>query len=93
MSLVWPKKEKKNSFFRICIKKNQYSGHITQINKSSTFKKALLFVWGFFVFCLFGATPAAYEGSHARGPVGATVASLRLSHSNARSESRLRPTP
>ena len=50
----------------------------------------------FFFFCLFvfsGATPVAYGGSHARGPIGAVVASLHHSHSKARSEPRLRPTP
>ena len=35
----------------------------------------------------------AYEGSQARGPIGAVEAGLHHSHSNARSEPRLRPTP
>ena len=39
-----------------------------------------------------GAAPEAYGGSLARGLIGATVASLRRSHSNARSKPRLRPT-
>ena len=39
---------------------------------------------------LFRAAPAAYEVSQARVSVGATVASLYHSHSNARSEPRLR---
>ena len=47
----------------------------------------------FFVFCLFRAAPTAYGGSHARGLMGATAASLRHSHSNARSKLHLRPTP
>ena len=37
------------------------------------------------------ATPAAYGGSQARGRIG--VASLHHSHSNARWEPHLRPTP
>ena len=39
------------------------------------------------------ATPVAYGGSQARDPIGAVAANLHHSHSNARSEPRLRPTP
>ena len=39
------------------------------------------------------ATPAAYGGSQARGPIGAVATGLRRSHSNAGSEPSLRPTP
>ena len=35
----------------------------------------------------------AYEGSQARGQIGATAAGLHHSHSKARSELRLQPTP
>ena len=51
--------------------------------------------WAFFFlfFFLFTAKPMAYGGSQARGLTGATAASLHHSHSNARSESRLQPTP
>ena len=35
----------------------------------------------------------AYGGSQARGLIGATPATLRHSHSNARSELHLRPIP
>ena len=35
----------------------------------------------------------AYGGSQARGPIGATAAGLRHSHSNVISEPSLRPTP
>ena len=53
-----------------------------------------LFICLFFlVFCLFRATPAAYGGSQARGPIGATAASLHHSHSHAGSEPHLPPTP
>ena len=54
-----------------------------------------LFIY-FFIFCLFAiswATPAAYGGSQARGPIGAVATSLRQSHSNVGSEPRLQPTP
>ena len=42
---------------------------------------------------LFRAAPAAYRGSQARGLIRATAAGLRRSHSNARSELCLQPTP
>ena len=47
----------------------------------------------FFFLFLFRAAPAAHVGSQARGPIGATAASLRQSHSNGGSEPRLQPTP
>ena len=47
----------------------------------------------FFFFCLLRAAPMAYGGSQARGGIGAIAASLCQSHSNARSEPRLRHTP
>ena len=47
----------------------------------------------FFFLSFFRAAPVAYGGSQARGPIGATAAGLHHSHSNARSELRLRPTP
>ena len=46
----------------------------------------------FFAFCLFRAAPVAYGGSQARGLVRGTAANLHQSHSNLRSEPRLRPT-
>ena len=56
-----------------------------------------LFIYLFFLsFCLFAiswAAPWAYGGSQARGLIRAVAASLRQSHSNSRSELRLRPTP
>ena len=51
------------------------------------------FLWGFLVFCPFRAAPAAYGGSQARGRIRALAASLRQSHSNARSEQHVQPTP
>ena len=44
-------------------------------------------------FCRFRAKPTAYEGSQARGQIGATAAGLGHSHSNTGSEPHLRPTP
>ena len=46
----------------------------------------------FFVF-FFRATPTAYGSSQARGRIGAAVTSLHHSHSSARSEPHLQPTP
>ena len=42
---------------------------------------------------LLRAAPEAYGGSQARGLIRAVAASLRHSHSNARSEPRLQPAP
>ena len=47
---------------------------------------------GKFIFS-FGSAPAAYGGFQARGRIGAATASLRDSHSHARSEPHLHPTP
>ena len=47
----------------------------------------------FFFFGFSRAAPAAYGGSQARGLIRAVAASLRHSHSNARSEPHLQPTP
>ena len=48
----------------------------------------------FFVFvCHFRAAPVAFGGSQARGGIGAVAASLRHSHSNARSKMCLQPMP
>ena len=55
-----------------------------------------LFVPSFFfsVFLLFlWATPMAYGGSQARGPIGAVATVLRQSHSIVGSKPHLQPTP
>ena len=44
-------------------------------------------------FFFFRAAPVAYGGSQARGWIGTVATSLHQSHSNSRSEPRLRPTP
>ena len=46
----------------------------------------------FFSLCLFRATPAAYGGSQARGPIRAVATGPSHSHSNAGSKLRLQPT-
>ena len=46
-----------------------------------------------FCFCLFRAVPEAYGGSQARGLIRAVAVGLHHSHSKARSEPHLRPTP
>ena len=51
--------------------------------------------FSFLFFCLFvssRATPAAYGGCQARGPIGAVAADLRHSHSNLGSKLRQQPT-
>ena len=45
------------------------------------------------IFLLFRTTPEAYVGSWARGPIGATAATLHHSHSNVGSKPHLQPTP
>ena len=53
-----------------------------------------LFLFYFiFVFCLLGASLAAYGGSQPRGLIGAVVAGLHQNHNNARSELHMQPTP
>ena len=56
----------------------------------------LLFIFYFILFCPFAfsrASPMAYGGSQARGPVRAAAASLHHGHSNVGSEPHLQPTP
>ena len=63
-------------------------------DEEGTYKGFLFcFVFCFFVFCHFRVTPAAYGGSQARGLIGAIVAGLCQSHSNAGPELGLPPTP
>ena len=50
-----------------------------------------VFCFVFYVFSM--ASPAAYGDSQARGLIRATAAGLHHSHSNVRSEPRLRPIP
>ena len=70
---------------------------ITFVGKNYPFSivfPLLLFIYLFiFCLCLFTAAPVAHGGSQDRGPIGAVAAGLRQSHSNARSEPRLQPTP
>ena len=54
---------------------------------SKGFHQALFMVTFFFFFRV------AYEGSQARGQIGAVAASLHHSHSNARSEPHTQSTP
>ena len=58
---------------------------------------SLAFSWALFIFFFFSlffrAAPVACGSSQARSRIGAVAAGLRHSHSNARSELHLRPTP
>ena len=62
------------------------SVHLQEGKGESEEAKLLLNEVGFFFFCLFTATPAAYGGSQARGLIGATAAGLYHGHSNTGSE-------
>ena len=53
----------------------------------------LFLSFSFFLFFFFWAAPTAYGASQARGLIGAVATGLHHSHSNARSESCLQPTP
>ena len=53
----------------------------------------ILFFFFFVFLCLFRAAPSAHGGSQARGLIGDVAISLLQSHSNARSEPHLWPTP
>ena len=56
----------------------------------------ILLTFLFVCFCLYAfsrAASTAYGGSQARGLVRAVATGLHHSHSNVRSETRLRPTP
>ena len=55
--------------------------------------KFCCFIFLFFIFLLFRATPMAYGGSQARGQIGAIAAVLFHSHINVRSKQYLRTTP
>ena len=57
------------------------------------FERFFLFLKLFLFFLSFRAPPLAYGGSQARGGIGTVAASLCHSHSNAKSEPHLSPTP
>ena len=64
---------------------------VSQLPKSS--HMYIVFFFFFFFFGLFRVAPTAYGSSQAKGPIEAAAASLHHTHSNARSEPHLRPTP
>ena len=67
---------------------------VTLINDEFSFSyKERKFVCMYVCIYLFRPTPTAYGSSQARCPIRASAVSLRHSHSNARSEPYLRPTP
>ena len=63
---------------------------LSTITMSNLFVFILTYIY---LFLLFRATPTAYGGSQARGPIRATAANLLHSHSNPGSEPCLRPLP
>jgi len=69
---------------------------INKIIQCQTWDKTDLIFFSFLFFLsfvIFRATPLAYGGSQARDLIRAVAAGLHHSHSNARSERRLRPIP
>ena len=70
-----------------------YSHVNHSIKLASNNTKTLIDLFFFFFFVFFRATPTAYGGFQAMGPIGAVAAGLRQSHSKARSKPSLRPTP
>ena len=64
-----------------------------QERKETARKGFASFLNFFFSFSLFRAPPVAYGGSQARSLIGAAAVGLHHSHSNARSQLCLRPTP
>ena len=55
--------------------------------------KIITIILNIFFFIFSRASPVAYGGSQARGPIGAVAVSLHQSHSNAGYEPCLQPTP
>ena len=81
----------------VCITEEEaveFSPHPKRMHDPKKLKNSdfIWFDFGFWFFCLFRATPTAYGGSQHRGQIRAIAASLH-SHSNARSEPHLQPTP
>ena len=72
--------------------KGNNNGKVLKIFRPKDTRVGLFFVC-FCLFCLFRAPLVAYGGSQARGLIRAVATGLRQSHSNARSEPCLRPTP
>ena len=68
-----------------------YCGFMSLLVGCSLMKGSFSF-FSFFV-CLFRAAPKGYGASQARGLIRAIATGLYHSHSNARSELRLQPTP
>ena len=64
------------------------SGYIPQSEIAGSYENSI-----FNFFCLFRATPMSYGDAQARGQISAVAAGLHHSHSKARSEPCLRPTP
>ena len=85
MLQVRPWEKKKNLFIGL--------GQCTWLELSQGRESLLLFIYLFWSFCLFRASPATYGGFQARGPTEAVVSGLRQSHSKEGSEPRLQTTP
>ena len=76
--------------------------HVMAVQPDKIYYRSLGSKWMHFVVCIFlggrmllffRAAPAAYAVFQAKGRIGVVAALLRQSHSNARSEPCLLPTP
>ena len=54
---------------------------------------AIFYLFIIYLFCLLRFAPTAYGGSRVRGLISAVATGLRHSHSHAKSELHLQPTP
>ena len=82
------------STFLLCIcATSSYSNHLLMDGHLGCFHVLARFLLFFFLSFFFRATPMAYEGSQASGPMGTVATGLHHNHSNVGSEPHLQPTP
>ena len=96
MPWVPPKKTPPNYNVNLekVVKVIKNSGNQKEGENLSAAVHSFMYVANIYLFTLlFRAATTAYGGSQARGLIGAKVADLHHSHSSARSEPHLRPTP
>ena len=88
------KKQKNKKLFNVSLDISKVSClFLHSICRNMLFYNVLLLIIILVFFLSFRATPTAYGGSQARGPIGTVAAGLHQSHSNAGSKLHLRPTP
>ena len=70
-----------------------FSKRVSRSGIARSYGKSIFSFFFFLSFVFLRTAPTAYGGFQARGLIRAVVAGLRQSHSNAKSEPRLRTTP